>query len=94
MLVQRTGQLRYELSTLYPAISGARAEWAWDFEHHETVDRLPYVGTHRNFPRHLFALGSGRHGVGVAWLAARVLLRTFQGAPAKGDELFGFVRIL
>ena len=94
VLVQRTGQLMYELSTLYPAISGARPEFAWDFEQHETVDRLPYVGTHRNFPRHLFALGHGRHGVGVAWLAARVLLRAFQGAPAKGDELFGFARIL
>jgi len=94
VLVQRAGQLMYELSTLYPAISGTRAEWAWDFEHQETVDGLPYVGTHRNFPRHLFALGHGRHGSGIAWLAARLLLRTFQGAPAKGDELFGFSRIL
>lgn len=94
VLVQRTGQLMYELSTLYPAISGARPEWAWDFEHQESVDSLPYIGTHRNFPRHLFALGHGRHGVGVAWLAARLLLRAFQGAPAKGDELFGFARIL
>lgn len=94
VLVQRTGQLMYELSTVYPAISGARPEWAWDFEHQETVDGLPYIGTHRNFPRHLFALGHARHGAGVAWLAARVLLRTFEGTPAKGDELFGFARIL
>jgi glycine/D-amino acid oxidase-like deaminating enzyme len=94
VLVQRTGQLMYELSTLYPAISGARPEWAWDFEQYETVDELPYIGTHRNFPRHLFALGHGRHGLGVAWLAARLLLRAFHGAPAKGDELFGFARIL
>ena len=28
-LVQRTGQLMYELSMLYPAISGARPEFAW-----------------------------------------------------------------
>ena len=59
-----------------------------------TVDGLPYVGLHRNFPRHLFALGHGRHGAAVAWLAARLLLRQFQGAPDKGDELFGFSRIL
>jgi glycine/D-amino acid oxidase-like deaminating enzyme len=31
MLVQRRGQLMYELSTLYPAISGAMPEWSWDF---------------------------------------------------------------
>jgi glycine/D-amino acid oxidase-like deaminating enzyme len=94
MLVQRSGQLMYELSTLYPAISGALPEWAWDFSHDGTVDGLPYVGLHRNFPRHLFALGHSRHGAAVAWLAARLLLRQFLGEPEKGDELFGFSRIL
>jgi glycine/D-amino acid oxidase-like deaminating enzyme len=94
MLVQRTGQLMYELSTIYPAISGAMPEWAWDFAYDATVDGLPYVGLHRNFPHHLFALGHGRHGAAVSWLAARVLLRHFQGAPEKGDELLGFFRIL
>jgi glycine/D-amino acid oxidase-like deaminating enzyme len=93
-LVQRSGQLMYELSTMYPAISGAVPEWAWDFVHDETVDGLPYIGLHRNFPRHLFALGHGRHGAGVAWLAARVLLRHFQEAPDKADDLLGFSRIL
>jgi glycine/D-amino acid oxidase-like deaminating enzyme len=94
VLVQRTGQLMYELSVLYPAISGARPEWAWDFAHDATVDGLPYIGLHRNFPRHLFALGHGRHGAATAWLAARVLLRIVREEPAKGDEMFGFTRIL
>ena len=94
MLVQRSNQLMYELSTIYPAISGAMPEWTWDFGHDETVDDLPYVGRHRNFPRHLFALGHARHGAGIAWLAARVLLRLFQGTPEKSDELLGFARIL
>lgn len=91
-LVQRTGQLMYELSTLYPAISGVQPEWSWDVAHYETVDSLPFAGLHRNFPRHLFALGG--NGVAFAWLAARILLRQFQGEPAKGDELFGFTRVL
>ncbi len=94
ILVQRTGQLMYELSTIYPAISGARAEWAWTTAFEDTVDGLPYIGLHRNFPRQLFALGAGRHGAGTAWLAARVLLRQFQGEPARGDEQLGFARIL
>lgn len=93
-LVQRTGQLMYELSVLYPAISGLQPEWAWGSTHYETVDRLPFIGLHRNFPRHLFAMGAARHGVGFAWLAARILLRQFQGAPVKGDDLFGFSRVL
>jgi glycine/D-amino acid oxidase-like deaminating enzyme len=84
----------YELSTIYPAISGLQPEWSWDSVHHETVDSLPYIGLHRNFPRHLFAMGHARHGAGVAWLAARILLRLYTGEPAKGDDLFGFARIL
>jgi len=94
VLVQRTGELMYELSVLYPPISGAMPEWSWDFMHETSVDGLPCIGTHRNFPRHLFALGHGRHGAATAWLAARLLLRHFRNEPARGDECFGFGRIL
>ncbi|MCA1648776.1 MAG: FAD-binding oxidoreductase [Acidobacteria bacterium] len=93
-LVQRTGQLMYELSTLYPAVSGTQAEWAWDVSRYRTSDGLPCLGAHRNFPRHLFAMGGAVHGPGAAWLAARVLVRLFQQDAVKGDELFGFGRIL
>ena len=93
-IVQRANQLMYELTTIYPAISGLRPEWAWPLVHFGSPDGLPVIGPHRNFPRHLFALGQGRHGAGVAWLAARLLLRQFTGEPAKGDELFGFARVL
>ncbi len=93
-LVQRTGQLMYELSVLYPPISGLQPAWAWDVTQYQTVDSLPFAGLHRNFPRHLFAMGASRHGEAFAWLAARVLLRQYQGAPVKGDDLFGFSRVL
>lgn len=91
---QRSGQLMYELSLLFPAISGTPPEWGWWLPFDDTVDGLPYIGTHRNFPRHLFALGLGRHGAAASWLAARILLRHVAGDPAKGDDLFGFSRIL
>jgi gamma-glutamylputrescine oxidase len=93
-LVQRTGQLMYELSVLYPPISGTRAAWSWHSEQDTTPDGLPCVGPHRNFPRHFFALGGGRHGEAVAWLAARLATRWFLDKPEKGDEAFGFARIL
>ena len=40
-----------------------------------TADGLPYLGPHRNFPRHFFALGDARHGPGAAWLASRLAMR-------------------
>jgi glycine/D-amino acid oxidase-like deaminating enzyme len=93
-IIQRTGQLMYELSLLYPAISGLPPALSWDGLDHDTTDGLPFVGPHRNFPRHVFAFGSSRHGAGLAWLAAKVALRHFQGAPVKSDEPLGFSRIL
>jgi hypothetical protein len=36
----------------------------------------------------------GRHGAGVAWLAARLALRAALGTVEKTDEIYGFSRIL
>lgn len=93
-LTQRTGQLMYELSLLYPEISGLAPGWSWDAPRYETADGLPFAGLHRNFPRHLFGMGGGTHGAGFAGVAARTLLRIFQGRAEKGDDLFGFARVL
>jgi glycine/D-amino acid oxidase-like deaminating enzyme len=93
-LVQRTGQLMYELLLLYPEIAGLQPESSWDRIDHETVDGLPFIGPHRNFPRHFFAFGSSRHGDGAAWVAARMALRYILGEAARSDEPFGFHRIL
>ena len=93
MLMQRTGQLMYELSRLYPAISGIQPEYGWDVPVSMTVDGLPCAGPHRNYPHHLFALGTGHNGVAASYLAARVLLRHYLNQAEKGDDLFGFPRI-
>ncbi|HSL23791.1 MAG TPA: FAD-dependent oxidoreductase [Vicinamibacterales bacterium] len=91
---QRAWQLMYELSLMYPVLSGIQPTHAWDVDVARTVDGLPYLGTHRNYPRHLFALGIDPHRLGYCWLAARLLLRHFHGAPEKSDAAFGFARIL
>ena len=92
ILVQRTGQLMYELLTMYPVISGLMPEYGWEVAYGETADGLPYIGPHRNFPRHLFALGSGGDSVTAAFLAARIVVRNLQGSPDKTDAVFGWTR--
>lgn len=91
-LVQRTGQLMYELSTLFPDISGLAPSHGWDALYGETADGLPYIGPHRNFPRHLFAFGGGAHSVTEAYLASRILLRHYLAETDPVDEVFGFTR--
>lgn len=92
VLTQRTGQLMYELSLLYPAVSGIQPAFAWDVPVSTTADGAPYIGPHRNLPGHLFALGFGRHGDGLAWMAARALVRYYEGAPTRDDAAFAFTR--
>ena len=92
-LVQRTGQLMYELSRLYPAISGAAPEYGWDVPLAHPVDGVLYAGSHRNFPFHHFAFGTS-HDPARAYLASRIILRSVQGRPEKDDEHFSFARNL
>jgi len=92
-IVQRTGQLMYELSVMRSAISGTMPEYSWDSEYSRTIDGVPYYGPHRNYPHHYFAFSGGPGGLGFSFTAARIILRHIQDEPEKGDEPFSFVRI-
>jgi glycine/D-amino acid oxidase-like deaminating enzyme len=82
----------YELSTIYPDISGIQPAYGWESPYALTGEALPFIGPHRNFPRHLFAFGDSSHGVTGAYLASRILLRHFLDEVDAADEAFGFVR--
>jgi glycine/D-amino acid oxidase-like deaminating enzyme len=92
-MIQRTGQLMYELSVLRPAISGLMPEYSWHVEYSRTIDGVPYYGPHRNYPHHYFAFSGGTGGLGLSFAAARIILRHYQGEPERGDEPFSFTRI-
>jgi glycine/D-amino acid oxidase-like deaminating enzyme len=92
VLVQRTGQLMYELLMLYPAISGLQPQYGWQLPYGETADGLMYIGPHRNYPHHLFALGGGGDTISGAFVAARILARAVRGQTEKADDVFGWTR--
>ncbi|MGQ0733122.1 MAG: NAD(P)/FAD-dependent oxidoreductase [Acidobacteriota bacterium] len=91
VLAQRTGQLMYELSRLYPGISGARPAYGWHLPLATAADGLMLAGPHRNYPHHLFAWAT-RHDPAQAYLASRILLRHYQQAPDREDLYFAFTR--
>jgi glycine/D-amino acid oxidase-like deaminating enzyme len=93
-MVQRTGQLMYELSTIYPEMSGIMAEYGWAVDHARTADGLPCIGPHRNYPRHLFAFGDTSPSVTGSFLASRILLRHHLEDSVSADDVFGFGRCL
>jgi glycine/D-amino acid oxidase-like deaminating enzyme len=92
VIVQRTGQLMYELSTVYPEISGLEPEYGWSADYTRTGDGLPYIGAHRNYPHHLFAWGDASHSLTGAYLASRTMLRQHLGKDEPVDEAFSFNR--
>jgi len=92
VLVQRTGELMYEVLKMYPAITGLQPAYGWEAAYGQTADGLMYIGAHRNYPHHLFALGGSPVSVTGAFVAARVLLRAVQEAPDAADEVFRWTR--
>ena len=91
VVLQRTGQLMYEMSRLYPAMSGVMPVYGWDVPMATTADEVMYAGPHRNYPRHLFAWAT-RHDPAQAFLASRILLRHYLEESTADDRYFAFTR--
>ena len=89
VLAAKAVRLHERLTRLFPA---ARTEvaYAWAGVFATTRDGLPYVGTHRKYPRTWFALGYGGNGITFSVVAANLALDWWRGAPA--DPLFAFDR--
>ena len=85
--------LRAYFEARLPALAALRTEWAWEGLFAVTADSLPYIGAHRRYPHHWFALGYGGNGMTLAWLAACLLLERWQGAKSRDHALFEFARL-
>ena len=87
-----TRDLRQYFERLLPALADVPFESAWDGLFANTPDSLPYIGRHRRYPRHLFALGYGGNGMTFGFMAARMLLEMWQRRPSADHALFTFTR--
>ena len=88
-----TAGLHRYFEELLPALKGIPIEYAWEGLFAMTPDGLPFIGPHRSYPRHLFALGYGGNGMTFAPVAARLLLEYFRGKPGSDHALFAFNRL-
>jgi glycine/D-amino acid oxidase-like deaminating enzyme len=85
-------RLARQVRALCPGLRGVPFEQAWEGLFAVTPDGLPYLGPHRRYPRHLFALGYGGNGMAFAGIAARLLTRALEGRPTPELSLFSFSR--
>ena len=77
----------------FPALRQVDLDFAWEGLFATTPDGLPFIGAHRDYPRHLFALGYGGNGMTFGFLAARLLLDAYRGRRSSDDALFAFDRL-
>jgi glycine/D-amino acid oxidase-like deaminating enzyme len=77
----------------YPMLRDVAIEYAWEGLFATTPDSLPYIGPHRRYPRHLFALGYGGNGMTFGFLAARLIAERLEGTSNADHELFSFGRL-
>jgi glycine/D-amino acid oxidase-like deaminating enzyme len=87
------GDLRAYFDEMLPPLKDVGIAAAWEGLFAMTPDGLPYVGPHRRYPRHLFALGYGGNGMSFASLAARMLLEQWRGIESDDHQLFAFNRL-
>jgi glycine/D-amino acid oxidase-like deaminating enzyme len=80
------------LARVYPTLADERPEYAWGGLFAETTDGLPYIGAHRRYPGHLFALGYGGNGMTASFLAAQILLGRYRRDSDPRESLFAFNR--
>jgi glycine/D-amino acid oxidase-like deaminating enzyme len=76
----------------YPMLAGIDIDQCWEGLFATTPDGLPYIGTHRRYPRHLFALGYGGNGMTFGFLASRLLLEYLRERRSPDQALFAFTR--
>ena len=86
-------ELRDYFNGVFPLLREVRIAGAWEGLFAMTPDGLPYIGPHRRYPKHLFALGYGGNGMSFASLAARILLEQWNGIESADHRLFAFNRL-
>ena len=93
LLATARRELRDYFEPQFPALADIATPIAWQGLFAMTPDSLPYIGPHRRYPRHWFALGYGGNGMTFAFLAARLLLERWQGTGSADHALFEFGRV-
>jgi glycine/D-amino acid oxidase-like deaminating enzyme len=87
-----TRRLHDYFTRLLPTLGDVEIESAWEGLFAMTPDGLPFIGPHRRYPLHLFALGYGGNGMTFGFLASRLLLDAYRDVENPHLELFSFSR--
>ncbi|MFE5317491.1 NAD(P)/FAD-dependent oxidoreductase [Paenibacillus sp. NPDC056579] len=80
LLPSKSKRLLEEISRMFPALTGLRADYYWSAPYATTHDGLPLIGEREDLPHCYFALGYGGNGTVYSTIAAQII----SGIIARG----------
>ena len=91
LLNKKTDWLAAKFRTMFPDVP-LQVDYNWGGTFIETGDGLPYIGSIRQLPNTLFALGYGGNGITFSQLAAGIVCDLLMGKKNKDASIFSFDR--
>lgn len=93
VLEHKVDKLQEQFQGLFARETPFTRDFVWAGVYGETDDGLPYIGAHKDFPRHYFALGYGGNGTTYSLLAAEIIRAALTGQPHRYATTFAFDRV-
>lgn len=93
VLEHKVDKLQEQFQDLFTQDVLFTRDFVWAGVYGETDDGLPYIGPHKDFPRHYFALGYGGNGTTYSLLAAEIIRDALTGRTHRYAPTFAFDRV-
>ncbi|RTQ50262.1 FAD-binding oxidoreductase [Hymenobacter gummosus] len=93
VLEHKVDKLEKQFQDLFARETPFTRDFVWAGVYGETDDGLPYIGAHKDFPRHQFALGYGGNGTTYSLLATEIICAALTSRPHRYAATFGFDRV-
>lgn len=92
LLNQKTRLLARDFEKRFPSLAPLLVDFNWAGTFAETADGLPYIGSVKERPRTLFALGFGGNGIVFSQIAGEIIRDLALGKKNPYARIFAFNR--
>jgi glycine/D-amino acid oxidase-like deaminating enzyme len=92
LLSKKTRLLVKDVAQRFPLLEPLLVDFHWAGTFAETADGLPYIGTVKERPRTIFALGFGGNGIVFSQIAAEIIRDFALGKKNPDAHIFSFER--
>ncbi|MBC7774952.1 MAG: FAD-dependent oxidoreductase [Phycisphaerae bacterium] len=94
LLNQKTRLLAQDFDKKFPTLAPLLVDFNWAGTFAETADGLPFIGTIKERPRTIFALGFGGNGIVFSQIAGEIIRDSALGKKNPDAHIFSFERMV